>query len=117
MEHDSADAPAPVTPASAFESPAPIWWILIPLGLALTALLALSPAAHGMLPAPLDSWLPIGVVRLIFAAALLAHVLEGGYALSRARAAGLPAGRWGAQTLLLGYPSLRLLLRRTGRTA
>ena len=96
-----------------FSSPALLWWIAIPVGLGLTGAFALSDAAYALMPAPMAAVLTPTVMRIIFVVAIGLHVLEGSFAMSRAKMRGLPAAAWGAQTLLLGYPSLRLLLRRT----
>jgi hypothetical protein len=112
MEHDPADLTSERLSAGRFESPAAIWWLLIPLGMALTGGLALSPGAYALFPSPLAALLSQKLLRWIFVVAIALHVLEGAYAASLASRRGLPALRWGAQTLLLGYPSLRLLLRR-----
>ena len=111
MEHDAAESP-PDDPSD-FSSPALLWWVSIPLGMGLTGALALSAGAHALMPAPMGAILTPTVMRIIFVVAVGLHVLEGSYAMSRAKMRGLPAAAWGAQTLLLGYPSLRLLLRRT----
>ena len=94
--------------------PALVWWILIVPSMALLGVLAVSPefTAHWQ-----DlSRLPLSqaVYQWIWTLAVLAHVGEATYAWSLAgRSAEAPrrAG-WALQTLLLGYPSLRLLLAR-----
>ena len=62
------------------------------------------------------SHLPLSqpVYRWIFALAMLAHVGEGAYAWHLAGQSPQAPLRWqwGLQTLVLGYPSLRLLLAR-----
>lgn len=104
---------APTEAMAEFSSPALVWWILIPIGLGLTAALALSDGTRALLPAAVGAILTPTLMRIILAVALGLHVLEGSFAMSRAKMRGLPAAAWGAQTLLLGYPSLRLLLWRT----
>lgn len=87
------------------------WWLAIFGGLGLTFALALSQTAYDAFTSvvPLFSR---AVVRAIAVGALAAHVGEGLYAYARAKTAKLPtAAGWGWQTLMLGYPSLRLLLR------
>lgn len=87
------------------------WWLAILLGLGLTFTLALSEDAYAAWTTHLGWMLPRAVVQGIAAVAAALHVGEGVYAYVRARRAGLPTARgWGLQTLLLGYPSLRLLL-------
>jgi heme/copper-type cytochrome/quinol oxidase subunit 3 len=82
--------------------------------MALTTLLALWPAAHALVLGVVAGVLTLPIVRAIFLVAVLLH-------LSEATAAAVLAWRsrerkrtlgWTAQTLLLGYPSLRLLLQR-----
>ena len=91
-----------------------IWWLLIVPPMALLAVLSTSPVfaqawqdlAHLPLSQPIYQW--------IFALAMLAHVGEGAYAW-RLAGQSLQAPlrwQWGLQTLVLGYPSLRLLLAR-----
>ncbi len=113
MEHDPVEPVSKAGAVRGFESPALIWWILIPVGMGLTAALALIPAAYAILPSALAGLLSPIVVRSIFVVAVALHLLEGAYAGVRARRRELPALRWAAQTTLLGYPSLRLLLRLT----
>ncbi|MEM9070462.1 MAG: NAD-dependent epimerase/dehydratase family protein [Myxococcota bacterium] len=87
------------------------WWLAIGVGLGLTFALALSDSAWGVWTDLVGTFLPRIVIQGIAIGAAILHVGEGAYAYVRARAAGLPtAGGWGFQTLLLGYPSLRLLL-------
>ncbi len=92
------------------------WWLAIGLGLGLTFLLALSAPAYaavaGLVPG-FETVLSRPVVQVIAVAAALAHVGEGAFAYRLARREGLAstATGWGLQTLALGYPSLRLLLR------
>lgn len=53
------------------------------------------------------------VIRLVFLAALLAHILEAWYAFSRAKRAGHgdTAPLWLIQTLILGFPSTKLVIK------
>lgn len=53
------------------------------------------------------------VVRLVFVLAVLAHILEAWYAFSRAKKAGHgdTAPLWLIQTLILGFPSTRLVIK------
>lgn len=52
-------------------------------------------------------------IRLLFVLAVLAHVLEAWYAFARAKRAGHgdTAPLWLIQTLILGFPSTRLVIR------
>jgi 3beta-hydroxy-delta5-steroid dehydrogenase/steroid delta-isomerase len=87
------------------------WWLAILPGLALTFALAFSQGAYDAFTSVIPLF-PRVIVQGIAAMAIALHVGEGLFAYARARGATLPtAGGWGLQTLLLGYPSLRLLLR------
>ena len=78
----------------------------------LTALLGFSEPVYqtwfGLFGAP-----PRWVFSSIFGAALAAHAAEATYAHRRADGGGENPNGWWFQTLLLGYPSLRLLLAKT----
>ncbi len=54
------------------------------------------------------------ILIFVFVAAVLAHVCEALYAMHLSRKIGCKSTvtAWGLQTLLLGYPSLRLLQKR-----
>ena len=93
------------------DRPAWYWWVLIPSGLVLTALLALSPAAHGWWSANVTTWTPRWLLGVIFVWAVLVHARKGMRAVGLAKAAGLgpTSGGWGWQTFLPGFPSLGLL--------
>lgn len=89
----------------------------------ITGLAGLAQAAYGP-PIPalefLSDWTQILFgskerTRLVLHIALATHVIEGVFALIMARRAGYrwkTAIGWWAQTTLVGFPSLRLLLRR-----
>ena len=92
--------------------PHPLWWISIFGGLGLLFTLTFSSAAYAWWVANLTPMFPVVVLQWISAGAIALHVGEGLYAYLRAKGAGLPtAAGWGLQTLMLGYPSMRLLLR------
>lgn len=104
------------------ERPPWYWWLLIPTGMGLTALLALSPGVHGWWSAHITTWTPRWLFGGIFVWAALVHVRKGIKATRLAREAGLEpdAVGWGWQTFLLGFASLGLLekkiaLGRVGR--
>ncbi len=59
--------------------------------------------------------LPQSVLRAIFWASMATHAGEGIYAYRFAKKHDMDASGWGLQTLLLGYPSLRLLFRAAER--
>ena len=89
-------------------------------------LCGLSGFAPDLLPPGLKWARPLGVwafggergVQLLFGLACVAHAAEAAVAL-RIAAAAEPrnAGAWALQTLLLGYPSLRLLRQRVRSSA
>ena len=93
------------------DRPAWYWWVLIPTGMGLTALLTLSPAVHGWWSTNITTWTPRWLLGGIFVWAALVHARKGIKAMRLARQAGLAprAVGWGWQTFLLGFPSLGLL--------
>ena len=97
----------------AVERPALGWWIAIGGGLGLLFALAYVPEAHALWRRHIGPMMPRKVLQGIAAAAIALHVGEASYAYVIARKHGMKtAGRWAWQTLLMGYPSLRLLKRR-----
>jgi 3beta-hydroxy-delta5-steroid dehydrogenase/steroid delta-isomerase len=90
------------------------WWIAIPFGMGLLALLAFSPGAHAVWSAHVTSWTPRWLLQGIFVWAALVHVYKGMKAVRMAERAGLRATSlaWGWQTFLLGFPSLARLEQR-----
>ena len=96
------------------ERPPWYWWLLIPTGMGLTALLALSSGAHGWWSTHITPWTPRWLLGGIFVWAALVHVRKGFKAARLARQAGLESDAfgWGWQTFLLGFPSLGLLEKR-----
>lgn len=101
----------------AFERPHIGWWIAILFGMTLLGVLAFNDRAYGVWVGLVGGWLPQVVMRWMFAGACALHVGETTYALVLARRLGVPLAPWGVQTLLLGFPSLRLLLARIRRAA
>lgn len=107
-------------PTPTFRRPATAWFVILDGGvLALTVLAAdrrAYDAAAARVPLPSRRTLQ----GLLWATAAV-HAAEALAAGRLARRRGLPAGRWAAQTFLVGFPSL-LALRRvtedlpTGRT-
>jgi hypothetical protein len=106
-----ADRPALAT----FATPSIGWFLLLDGGLVALEVLAFSrPAyekARATVPLPEQSDL-----RRIFAVAVLLHVGEAFIAHRRATRLGLgeSAGKWAAQTLVVGFPSL-LAMRRVAK--
>ena len=96
------------------------WWISITYGLFVTAAVAYEwtwAFGHKWGKAILAFFVGGAKVAdvglLIFQAALGAHVIEAVMAWKMAKTANEPApGFWFAQTAILGYPSMRLLMRR-----
>ncbi|GEM_PF-294650 len=98
------------------ERPALGWWIAIGGGMGLLLALAFVPEAYAFWRRHVGPMMPRRVLQGIAVVALGLHAGEAAYAYRVARKHGLPkAGKWAWQTLLLGYPSLRLLLARVRR--
>jgi 3beta-hydroxy-delta5-steroid dehydrogenase/steroid delta-isomerase len=93
------------------------WWISIPFGMGLLALLAFSPEAHAAWSAQVTSLTPRWLLQGIFVWAALVHVYKGMKAVRMAERAGLRATSlaWGWQTFLLGFPSLGRLQQRIAK--
>lgn len=90
------------------------WWVAILGGLAINAAVGFDAGAYAWWCTHVTTALSQRLVRNIFIAAVLTHVIEAAYAARLAQRSGLGdrAGGWCVQTLLLGFPSLRLLRRR-----
>lgn len=90
------------------------WWVSIILGMSLTTVLACDDRAYAWWSEHVTTLFPRPLLVGIFAFAWALHIGEALYAYSIAPAAGQVASRWSwtLQTLTLGFPSLRLLLRR-----
>lgn len=110
-EHDVRhDAPPCV------ERPAPGWWVAVLGGMTVLGLIAFRPSWWHRWSTRVTSAVPQGAFRGLFWAAVATHLAEGAAAVRLADRAGEHAATlsWGAQTTLLGFPSLRLLRRRAG---
>lgn len=96
------------------DRPATGWWIAIFVGLGINAAVGFGAGAYALWCETVTAALSQSLIRNIFLAAVAAHAGEAWYAWRVARAAGLreSAAGWCLQTLLLGFPSLRLLLRK-----
>jgi 3beta-hydroxy-delta5-steroid dehydrogenase/steroid delta-isomerase len=95
------------------ERPAVGWQVAVLGGLGLLFALAFVPEAHAFWRKHVGPMFPRRVLQGIAAVAIGLHVGEAGYAYTLAKREGMAtAGRWAWQTLLFGYPSLRLLNRR-----
>ncbi len=89
-----------------------LWWVSVWGGLGLLFVLAFSDAAYAGWLTSIGPMFSVRVLQIIAAIATLLHVGEGVFAYITARRANLEtAFGWGVQTFLLGFPSLRLLLR------
>ena len=90
------------------------WWIAILGWLGINAIVAFDASAYAWWCTHVTAVIPQGLVQAIFIAAVLAHVGEATYAARLAQRSGLgsSASGWFVQTLLLGFPSLRLLRQR-----
>ena len=105
--------------AERVERPHWLYWLWIPAGMTVLGVLVLSPAAHAWWSETVTSWTPRLLLGPVFVWAVLVHVYKGMKAVRLAERAGLrdTSMAWGWQTLLLGYPSLRLLEARAGRSS
>ncbi len=92
--------------------PHAIWWFAVIGGLSPLFALAFSGGAYEWWVGELSPMFPRWLLQVIAGSAIALHVGEALYARTIATRAGLEtAGGWFRQTMLLGYPSLRLLLR------
>ncbi len=81
------------------DSPHIGWWLAVLLGMAILAMIAWGQ--------------DILALQALFAVSVLVHFSEALYAFKKASRAGYKTAKgWFVQTLLLGYPSLRLLLKK-----
>ncbi len=82
--------------------------------MSLLAVLALWDGAYAWWAAQVTTLFPQPLLRVLLLGAVAAHVGEGLYAYRLAARLGLAQSQrgWLVQTLILGFPSLRLLLRR-----
>lgn len=98
------------------ERPKMGWWIIILGSFSLLTVLAFNPTAYQFFNQNFLSFFTQIHLKTLFFGALLIHLSEAFYALKVARQKKLQrSASWFLQTLLLGYPSLRLLLRRSGK--
>lgn len=98
------------------ERPAAGWWVAVLGGMTVLGLIAFRSSWWRWWSTRVTSAVPRGAYRALFWAAVATHVAEGTAAVRLAERAGEHAATlsWGAQTTLLGFPSLRLLRRRAG---
>lgn len=90
------------------------YWTSILFGMSLLALLALHDDTYAAWCTHVTTVFSRPLLRVLLIGAVAAHVGEAAYAYSLASRARLLNTRigWTLQTLVLGFPSLRLLLRR-----
>jgi hypothetical protein len=98
--------------------PSLFWFLLLDGGIVLLALFVFNDAAYTSARERLQNRLPSRdtLVGLLVATAVI-HTVEALAAGRIARRRGLPAGGWGAQTFVVGFPSLLALRRTRERTA
>jgi len=98
------------------ERPALFWWISVLGGMTLLGLIAFQKDAGAIWTQHIP-FIDLLVLKVIFILAVLTHLSEAIYAYKLAKQARLSetALGWSAQTFLLGYPSLKLLLKRIKR--
>lgn len=93
--------------------PHPGWWVSVLTGMTLLGILAFHDGASTWWHQHVTSLFTPGLLRGIFWVAVALHVAEGlwaGWSARRHGGVGHPLG-WLFQTLLLGWPSTRLLRR------
>jgi hypothetical protein len=96
------------------ERPSLGWSVAVVVGLGALGLVAFVPAAYGWWAAHVTTAISRAVLQIVFAGAVLTHMAEAFYAMHLVRRLGLETetNRWFWQTVLLGYPSLGILMRR-----
>lgn len=96
------------------ERPATGWWVAVLSGMTVLGLIAFRPSWWRWWSTRVTGAIPQPFFRVLFWAAVVTHVAEGATAVRLAEQAGEHAATlsWGAQTTLLGFPSLGLLRRR-----
>ncbi|MGK5093949.1 NAD-dependent epimerase/dehydratase family protein [Deltaproteobacteria bacterium TL4] len=95
------------------ERPKAGWWYAIIGGMLALALVAFNAEVGSWFQKaiPLLGAVPLGVWKVVFWLAVAVHIGESFYARKKTREAGmLTSGSWTLQTLLLGYPSTKLML-------
>ena len=100
------------------ERPALGWWVSILSGMTLLGLIAFHGSTWRWWSGHVTGVIPQGALRGLFVAAVATHIVEGGVAVRVAERDGRHAAAlsWGAQTLLLGFPSLGLLRKSVATT-
>jgi len=95
------------------ERPALGWWVSILSGMTLLGLVASNDRTWRWWSTHMTAAIPRSAFRSLFRAAVATHIVESAIAVRVAERDGRHAATlaWGAQALLLGYPSLGLLRR------
>jgi hypothetical protein len=106
--------PLEQAPPDGVERPHWGWWLAIVGGMSLLAVLAGDDRAYALWSEHVTTLFSRQLLVGILVVAVGLHIGEASYAYKIAGSAGQVASRWGwtLQTLALGFPSLRLLLRR-----
>ena len=88
--------------------------VAVVAGLAALAAVAFVPAAYAWWVAHVTAALSQDLLQIVFAGAVLTHLAEAVYAMRLVQRLGLEAetNKWFWQTVLLGFPSLGILVRR-----
>lgn len=94
------------------ERPHLAWWISILAGLGLCGLIGFHRASFEWWSEHVTTALSQSLIQGLFIGGVLLHVGEASYAARLASRLGLDVPGWTFQTLVLGFPSLRLLLAR-----
>ena len=94
------------------------WWIVVLAGASVYLLLAFDAGAYATWCTTVTPFVTQTQLRGFLLFAAVGHVAEAFYAVHLAQRLGLQEAAPGLflQTLMVGYPSLRLLLRRVGRS-
>jgi len=100
------------------ERPHVAWWLAVLGGLGLLAVLATSPDAYAGYAAHVHALPSQRILLWMLAGAAVLHVGEAAFCYRLAKQLGMEqaAAGWLVQTLLLGFPSTRLLLKRKRAT-
>ena len=96
------------------ELPHAIWWVVILGGIVVLALLAFHTTFYTWYAATFHPLPSQSILTWVLIALLPIHIFEAVYVVRIARKLGLveSAPLWGLQTLVLGYPSTKLMLDR-----
>ncbi len=100
------------------DRPSWLWFLLLDGGIVVLARLVFSDGAYRRAAELSQGTLPSrGALRALLGATAVIHVTEAVVAARMARRRGLPAGGWGLQTFVVGFPSLLALRRQNAEAA